>query len=156
VFGKLWVDDLGVYYPINFDLNQPCYCVRCCTVEQGDGEDTGDGAIALYAGERQIQATDLSIPGCGIDFAISRRYRSQASPLRSVASNDFGVDWAMSYIDDRLILDGHNVIVYRPTLRTDVFINAGRPGKFIAPMEFYEQLTLNKQRNFELRVKCKA
>jgi hypothetical protein len=55
-----------------------------------------------------------------------------------------------------VFIDDHNVIVYRPTLRTDVFINAGRPGKFIAPMEFYEQLMLNKQGNFELRVKCKA
>jgi len=86
-----------------------------------------------------------------MNFEVKRTYRSQASHLRSAASGDSAVDWAFSYIDDLLKPDGENVIVFRPSLRTDAFVASEQPGRFYAPMEFYEQLTLNHEGNYELR-----
>ena len=124
-------------------------CGTCCC--ESDGNDgTAMGSVHLYAGEKILGLTDLSIRGRGFDFSFSRTYRSQASHLRSIATNDFGVDWAFSYSDDRLLQDGDNVIVYRPDLRTDMFVAGPNPGEYKAPMEFYEQLNKTNS-EFELR-----
>ena len=151
VFGKLIVDELGFHVPIDFDLTQPRSCTGCCTIDGADAEDTAGGAVGLYAGERTVCTMDLTIPGRGVDFQVTRSYRSQASHLRSGASGDFGMDWAMSYVDDRLIADGQAVVVFRSTLRTDVFVPSETGEHFISPMEFYEQLTLNVQGDWEIR-----
>lgn len=153
VFGQLIVEEFAFYYPLYFYLTQPCGCDCCCAecAEDAGPEDTGWGAVGLYAGERRVCATDLDIPGRGMGFELKRTYRSQASHLRLAASGDSPVDWAFTYIDDLLKPDGHNVIVFRPSLRTDVFVATEHPDQFYAPMEFYEQLTINHDGNYELR-----
>jgi RHS repeat-associated protein len=124
-----------------------------CFVQSNDSfsdpNDTNNSA-SLFSGERTLCASDLVIAGRGFGYSFTRKYRSQASHLRAIASNDFAVDWAMSYSDDRLIPDEKNVIVFRDCLRTDTFI-ATQSGAFLAPREYFEQLQVNTQGDFELR-----
>jgi YD repeat-containing protein len=111
----------------------------------------GGDSICLFAGEKKLDITDLSIPGRGFDYDFSRTYRSQVSHRRPIATSDFGVDWAFSYSDDRLLPDGGNVIAFRDDLRTHLFLPSDTPGLYHAPMELYEELRLTGSGDFELR-----
>jgi YD repeat-containing protein len=117
-----------------------------------DPQDVGPDPISLYSGEMSLNRTDLVIPGRGFDYRFTRRYRSQVEHLRALATGDFGVDWTASYLDDYLVQDGNHVIVFRSTLRSDVFVGDGS-GTFTPPQEFYESLRLNADGDFELRQK---
>jgi hypothetical protein len=121
--------------------------VQCC----GDVQDEGFSSVHSYSGEKILTETLLAIPGRGLSWAFQMTYRSQAAHLSSLATGDFGTGWAYSYADDRLIEDGRNVIHFKDTCRTDVFRATAAPNVWKAPMEYYQQLRLNDQGNFELR-----
>ncbi len=126
----------------------------------GGNNDTGSGSVnvagsfnsvSLYGGEKALDLTDLTIRGRGFGYRFGHTYGSQVRNLRSVATGDMAVDWAFTYSDDRLFADNNNVVVFQSDLRTDVFSATDTPNVFDAPMEFYEQLRLNNQGDFELR-----
>ncbi len=157
ISGSCSIASIGASTSCEYDSNQQKFCKACCQ-NSANKEDTQPSAsctsgdyVSLYAGENKLCTVDLSIPGRGFDYQLKRCYRSQASHLRSVSTNDSGVDWAFNYSDDRLIPDGKNVVKYGPTVRTDVFVAAGVPGQFLAPQEHYEQLIINASGNFEIR-----
>ncbi|MCH9021633.1 MAG: hypothetical protein IID32_02590, partial [Planctomycetes bacterium] len=116
--------------------------------EDGTGENN---SVLLYAGEKTLRLTDLMIPGRGLHYRFVRTYRSRVQNLRAAATNDFAVDWAFTYSDDRLIEDLDNVIVFSDELRTDMFVATETPGEYQAPMEYYQQLKLNSGGDFEMR-----
>jgi RHS repeat-associated protein len=135
-------------------ITSPKRCDCCCDRETdccADSQDTGNNSVQLYSGERMLRITALTVPGVGFDYQAKLQYRGEVSNLRAASTNDFGVDWSMSYVDDRLLQDKDNVIVSRgDSLRNDMFIAAGS-GVFVSPMEYYEQLTVNSQHDYELR-----
>ncbi len=150
VIGEL-VASTGAAVQFESILANRILCAPCCECDLGSNNDGRSmGSVHLYAGEKVVELSDMEIRGRGFDFTLSRTYRSQASHLRDVATGDFGVDWAFSYSDDRLIKDGDNVIVYRPDLRTDTFVAGTGLNEFIAPQELYAQLK-KKGGRFELR-----
>jgi hypothetical protein len=65
--------------------------------------------------------------------------------------DDFGVDWGISYISDLLVPDGNNVILVSPNMRSDMFVATPTPGKYLSPIQFYDQLTINGAGDFERR-----
>ena len=150
------------------DSTEPCKpgpCDSGCGGGSNPGDDDGGGgsnfgdddkkaisnSVRIYSGEKVLSITDLTIPGRGFDYRFSRAYRSQASHLRSITPDDFGVDWVMSYSGDMLLEDGNNVIACRDNLRTDPFIATTTPGVFVPPVEYYEELRLNGDGDYELR-----
>jgi len=142
--------DSGAVLMIDGVITNPKRCEGCYS--QGissDLQDTGGGRVALYSGEQSLRVNDLTIPGRGFDYKFVRTNRSEASHLRTIATGDFGEDWAFSY-SDRLMPDGDQVIAFRDSLRTDFFIKTG-PNDFAAPMEYFEQLRINSRGEFELR-----
>ena len=117
-------------------------------------DSTGSSSEVAPSGGTTLSVTDTTITARThprLHYTFRRTYRSRASNLRPAATNDFGVDWAMTYSDDRLIQDSDNVIVFRDSLRTDLFIATGTPGLYLPPMEYYEQLRINNDGDFELR-----
>ncbi|MGQ0444903.1 MAG: RHS repeat domain-containing protein, partial [Beijerinckiaceae bacterium] len=138
-----------------FYLSNERICCDCCPSTEQDAQDPGisdaGSFIATFAGETKIHTTDSAIPGRGFDWTFSRSYRSEAGHLRPAATGDFAKDWAFNYSDDRLLQDGKNIVKFGGELRTDVFIASDRPGVFIAPMEYYEQLVFNAQGDLEIR-----
>jgi|GEM_PF-3413750 len=157
VFGSCRIDEIGAETKCEYDLGIQRICEKCC---QETGCESTDGCsstcadgnyISLFSGADKLCTTDLSIPGRGFDYQFSRCYHSQVSQLRSVATNDFGVDWGFSYSDDRLIQDGNNVVKFHHSVRTDVFVASGTEGEFLAPQELYQELRLNDEGNFEIR-----
>jgi RHS repeat-associated protein len=118
-------------------------CTTCCC--------EADAEAKPYSGEMTMSQTDLSITGRSPGYELTRTYRSQTSQMRPLAGGDVGVDWCYSYIDDRLMQDGMNILVVRSSFRVDVFTPTAVPGVYIAPREFYEQLVINADGDYELR-----
>lgn len=127
----------------NFLFSTTESCNTCC----GEGETA---AILDYSGETKLSTTDLAIPGRGLNFALTRTYRSQASHLRN-PNGDVGVDWCFSYIDDRIMMDGKNIQLIRSSFRMDTFTPTAVHGVYISPMESYERLTENDSGGYDLR-----
>jgi uncharacterized protein DUF6531 len=105
---------------------------------------------APHSGELILTETDMNHQQNSV-FRISRTYNSQSTHRRGIANGDIGVDWAFSFISDYLVQDGGNVVIYRSTNRTDMFTATSDPDRFIAPVEFYEELRQTPAGTFELR-----
>ena len=134
------------------DTSKSCGCdCDCAQAATAKAQHSGGKSVDLSNGEKYLTETDLGIAGRGLDYRFSRSYRSQASHLRNIANDDFGVDWAASYIDDFLLADEENIIVFRSGLRSDIFIATATPGVWVAPIEYYEALTRKPNGDFELR-----
>ena len=133
---------------LSLEGTAPCCC---CGNPSSSPQAKSDYPLELYSGEESLTTTDLTIPGRGFDFTLTRTYRSQVSELRPIDTNDLGVDWGFNYSDDRLLPDSNNVILFSPTMRTDTFMATSTPGVYTAPMGFFDQLTVDGSGDFELR-----
>ena len=67
-----------------------------CTTSTASSNDRGPNSVCLFSGDKAVDVVDQSIAGRGIDYQFRRTYRAQSSHLRTIATNDFGVDWAFS------------------------------------------------------------
>ncbi len=71
------------------------------------GTPTSDGEpVYLQNGEFYLEATDLVIPGRGLDFAFQRVYRAQLT-----YSGSLGYGWEFNY-NKRILQDGSNIRLY--------------------------------------------
>ncbi len=74
-------------------------------------------ALKAYAGEFTSEGVDLWIPGRGLDFAWTRRYRSRVD----TGFNRFGNQWDFSY-DIRLQPQGSAFLIWDGNTRKDLFV----------------------------------
>jgi RHS repeat-associated protein len=116
----------------------------------GGGSPNATGSVSPFAGEATIDTSVMSTSTHSA-FYVDTHYRSQSSHLRSIMPDEFGVDWGISYITDRLVADGDNVILVSPTVRTDMFVAKPTAGTYLSPIQSYDQLTVNTAGDFELR-----
>jgi len=94
--------------PLRTDIDKSPSQATCDTCPGGKSpteisetyEDTGD-PILLHNGAVSFRATDLHIPGRGIDFNLTRRYNSKRSNEDSV----MGYGWEFAF-DQRIDFDG--------------------------------------------------
>lgn len=103
----------------------------------GGLDDDCDGAadVALFSGEVRVQATDLAVPGQGLDFVWTRTYRS-----RTGAPTSQGNRWSHSY-DVRAVQNGDTVSLSDGTGRKDIFRRQAN-GTYACP-EFFREGTLD-------------
>jgi large repetitive protein len=59
----------------------------------GVGDGSASGQVALWTGEFETAATDVSVAGGGEDLSISRVHSTYAGPGSSPAANMFGPGW---------------------------------------------------------------
>ncbi len=84
----------GLYEPGTHSRapNAPCPTGDCPPAKVADSGSTAADPIHLYSGEFYLEVTDLIIPGRGMDFNWSRKYRS-----RIEASSALGNQWDYSF-----------------------------------------------------------
>jgi RHS repeat-associated protein len=135
---------------------QPCGCTS--DVPKGSGlgasRDRG-GSVYLHNGASHEEATDLTIPGRGLDWQFTRTYRSDVQFSGPLGHNwDFNYDRHLLVVTPRnqdevhfafpnakegdvIRLDGYN--------RADIYVRMGDPDhpSFMAPNGFFTQLTFN-------------
>ncbi|HHK42604.1 MAG TPA: RHS repeat protein, partial [Planctomycetaceae bacterium] len=110
------------------DCSTQCAGMRECPLEGGGGVGmcSGPGAhatppirnadrhplgVTLSNGEFLLDVVDLSIPGRGLDLALSRSYRNQ-----NRTSQRLGRNWSLGILDERLmrsVCDGRPVVWHR-------------------------------------------
>ncbi|MEK7994839.1 MAG: hypothetical protein AAB403_13630, partial [Planctomycetota bacterium] len=113
---------------------------NCAGANQGNDNK---GCVEMWDGEEVERVSLLSLSGRGIDFDLTAKYRSKAANLRPFRLTDFGNDWTIDYIDERLIQDGNNVIRMSSRGRGDIYrtlADQGQPGVFVSPMEFFTKI----------------
>lgn len=81
-------------------------------IETGETyNDTGD-PVLLHNGAVSFRATDLKIPGRGINFELTRRYNSKRSTEDSV----MGYGWEFAF-DQRIFFSGHHASALDATVQ---------------------------------------
>ena len=122
-------------------------------------QDNGNGTVALYDGSVTLQTTDLTIPGRGIDYALTMTYRSDV-----VGTDACCGGWEMSYNQRLDVVNAGNLAEYQaafPTAkigdvdeidandRDDLYVQNG--SSYIAPPGYYSQLTKNPDGTYSER-----
>ncbi len=122
-------------------------------------QDDGDGTVALYDGSVTMQTTDLTIPGRGIDYALTMTYRSDV-----VGADACCGGWEMSYNQRLDVVNANNLAEYQSAFpsakvgdvdevdqnnRDDLYILDG--SSYIAPAGYYSQLTKNPDGTYSER-----
>lgn len=69
--------------------------------------DAGPGQVALWTGEFNTSATDVSVPGYVGDLSVSRSYSSQAGPD---AASVFGPGWSPSFDGVDVGIAGYDIV----------------------------------------------
>jgi len=129
---------------------QTC-CSTSTALSDSVSQDDGNGTIALYDGSVTMQTTDLTIPGRGIDYALTFTYRSDVTGTGPCCGG-----WEMSYNQRLVVVDSGNIAEYQaafPTAkvgdvdeidsdnRDDLYVLSGT--SYISPAGYYSQLTQN-------------
>lgn len=104
----------------------------------------GETGIYLHTGEFFVHATDLIIPGRGLDWAFVRSYRSQIA-----YDGPLGYGWDFNW-NARLSASGSNVLYFDGTGRRETFTRTG-PTTFSSPAGMFSTLTQNGDGSFTLR-----
>ncbi len=122
-------------------------------------QDDANGTVALYDGAVTMQTTDLTIPGRGIDYALTITYRSDV-----VGTDACCGGWEMSYNQRLDVVNAGNLAEYQaafPTAkigdvdeiddnnRDDLYVLNGT--SYIAPAGYYSQLTKNPDGTYSER-----
>lgn len=126
-------------------------CPKCETIGDFGGivQDSGPNSVLLHSGEFHLREVDLSIPGRGFDWQLSRTYRSGITH-----EGPLGHNWELNY-DRRLVtvteenkdligdsfgeIQPGDVIRMDGDGRADLYAVDG--GEFDAPTGFYTELT---------------
>jgi len=104
----------------------------------------GETGIYLHTGEFFVHATDLSIPGRGLDWAFVRSYRSQIA-----YDGPLGYGWDFNW-NARVSTSGSNVLYFDGTGRRETFIRTS-PTTFSSPAGMFSTLTQIGDGSFTLR-----
>ena len=118
-------------YSLGFAFGKPNDgCVPCDL--DGDGfqrnfsdpkDDDCDGGVDAPSGEFGVRATDLAIPGVGLNFTWTRTYRSRTGPTTAQ-----GAGWDFSF-NVSLTQNGDGTVTLRPgNGRADTFYPNGTNG----------------------------
>jgi RHS repeat-associated protein len=151
--------------------NPPGGCTTCgqagaASTASSDGnisdtvsQDDGNGTVALYDGSVTMQTTELTIPGRGIDYALTMTYRSDV-----VGTDACCGGWEMSYNQRLVVVDANNLAEYQSAFpaakigdvdeidasdRDDLYVQNG--SSYIAPPGYYSQLTKNPDGTYSER-----
>ena len=102
-------------------------CTDCC----------GSTEVARYSGELWRSSNPMSIPGRGLDFDSAATFRS-SKHLAAAGSGDFGNQWCLKGVDERVIEDMGNLTVVDAANRVDTFPKFG--SDFKPPIENYKSI----------------
>jgi len=122
----------------DYDTGGPCPCPCGCPEAYlvGDAQDTGD-PLDLASGEVSLRRVDLRVPGRGLDWEFSRRYRSRISFLGRVGANWEFNDHARLLLDTVTggftLADGNG--------RSDIF-TLMQGGDYLSPAGSYSRLRI--------------
>jgi YD repeat-containing protein len=116
--------------------------------EIGDEQDSGD-PVALHNGMVTFRATDLVVPGRGVDYELTRRYSSK----RSDVDGPVGFGWAHNY-DVWLQLQGSacsglplTVILWNGNNRADVYRLNETTCEYTSPRGIFTKLIFDAGAN---------
>ncbi len=91
-------------------------CGGGCSGNGCDNAATELKPVYLFSGEEHVSVVDLQIPGRGLDFAWSRKYRSRIGP-----DTEMGNGWDFSY-NIRLEQSGQDLILHNGDTRRDTYL----------------------------------
>jgi RHS repeat-associated protein len=144
--------------PSTFARSQEPLCVCCC--DDGDSNDTGPNSVYLDHGGFITAATDLAIPGRGLDWEFHRKYRSAKS-----FDGPLGNNWEFNYNQRLVEVTGVNLAEFAEDFpdaqpgdvvrvdgdgRRDLYLQNAN-GSYQAPTFFYTRLVKHPDNSFTER-----
>jgi RHS repeat-associated protein len=126
----------------------------------GDAKDNGNGSVFLNLGAAVQQVTDLLIPGRGLDWSLTRTYRSDVQE-----PGPLGQNWELNYRNRLWVVTAQNlneiqqsfpsatvgdVVRIDGSNRAD-FYTHNPDGSYTDPNGFFTRLTLNGDGTFTER-----
>jgi RHS repeat-associated protein len=147
---------LATRQPMTQATRPPTVDAVNCTANR----DTGSNSVALYDGAFTHQVTDLTIPGRGFDWTLTRTYRSDVQ-----VDGPLGHNWELNYNQRLEVVTAQNLAKFQAAIpgakigdvdaidgdsRDDLYV-LNADGTFTPPAGFYSRLVANADGSFTER-----